>query len=230
MQIEVLHLVEGARQAHGTAVIIDVFRAFSLACYLFDKGAVKIIPVGNIEKAYYYKRIHPDYLLMGERNNRIMPGFDFGNSPFMIKDEDFTGRTVIHTTTAGTQGIVAALHADEVLTGSFVNADALVRYLNNKNPSTISLVCMGYAADHPTEEDTLCAEYLKQKLEKNEPDFATMVQEIRKTSGKRFFKPNKQEHCPKEDFDLCLRLNAFDFIIKAFNDEEFGIVLDTINC
>ncbi|MBN2480235.1 MAG: 2-phosphosulfolactate phosphatase [Bacteroidales bacterium] len=225
MQIEILHLIEGARQASGITVVIDVFRACSLACYMLDKGAVKIIPVGTVEKAYLYKRDHPGYLLIGERNNRTIPGFDFGNSPHGIKNEDFTGKTVIHTTSAGTQGIVNAVNADEILTGSFVNAGALIRYIAGKDPSHVSLVCMGYAARHPIEEDSLCAEYLKQKLEKHEPDFAAMVEDIRNTSGKRFFNPETQEYCPKEDFDLCLRLDAFDFVIKAERDEEFGIVL-----
>ncbi len=34
--INILHLIEGAKQAKGLMVIIDVFRAFSLECYLYD--------------------------------------------------------------------------------------------------------------------------------------------------------------------------------------------------
>ena len=40
MKIEILELVEGAQKAKGMTVIIDVFRAFSVACYAFDAGAV----------------------------------------------------------------------------------------------------------------------------------------------------------------------------------------------
>ena len=50
MQIEILHLIEGAKQAHGLVVIIDVFRAFSTACYAVRNGAAEIIPVGDGEK------------------------------------------------------------------------------------------------------------------------------------------------------------------------------------
>ena len=45
MHIEICHLIEGARNAEGLAVIIDVFRAFSLECYLFAAGAGEIRPV-----------------------------------------------------------------------------------------------------------------------------------------------------------------------------------------
>ena len=33
MKVEILEFVKGARNAKGVAVIIDVFRAFSVACY-----------------------------------------------------------------------------------------------------------------------------------------------------------------------------------------------------
>ncbi|MFO7655522.1 MAG: 2-phosphosulfolactate phosphatase, partial [Bacteroidales bacterium] len=65
MEIEILQLIEGARQAMGLTVIIDVFRAFSLACYIFDQGAEKIIPVGDIDMAYRLKENNPGYLLAG---------------------------------------------------------------------------------------------------------------------------------------------------------------------
>ena len=45
MHIEVLDLIEGAKQARGLTVIIDVFRAFSTACYVVQNGAREIIPV-----------------------------------------------------------------------------------------------------------------------------------------------------------------------------------------
>ena len=40
MEIGIYHLLEGAGQAEGLTVIIDVFRAFSLECWLYAMGAV----------------------------------------------------------------------------------------------------------------------------------------------------------------------------------------------
>jgi 2-phosphosulfolactate phosphatase len=39
MNIKVLHMVEGADEAPGVTVIIDVFRAFTVEAYLMNNGA-----------------------------------------------------------------------------------------------------------------------------------------------------------------------------------------------
>lgn len=82
MDIQILHMVEGAKQAVGLTVIIDVFRAFTVETYLMRNNAQKIIPVGDVQIAYDYKKAHPDTtLLCGERHGKIIDGFDYGNSP-----------------------------------------------------------------------------------------------------------------------------------------------------
>jgi len=217
MNIQILQLIEGAKNATGLTVVIDVFRAFSLACYAFSRGAERIIPVGDIEIAYSLKKAYPDYILVGERNEKKMPGFDFGNSPSHIISENFAGKTLVHTTSAGTQGLVNSVKADEILTGSFVNAGAIVSYIKKVQPETVSLVCMGYSALYPIEEDTFCAEYIKNELEGKPSDFAEMKKIIRAGSGKRFFETDKQAYSPSSDFELCTDLNRFSFIIKAFS-------------
>ena len=215
MDIQILQLIEGAKKARGLTVIVDVFRAFSLACYLIDQGAKEIIPVGNINEAYKLKENNPDFVLIGERDERIPEGFDYGNSPSLIQGIDFNEKTIIHTTSAGTQGLVNASNADELLTGSFVNAPAVIRYIKNKNPEKISLVCMGYAALYPTEEDTFCAEYIKNTLLGVPVNISSMIEIIRYSSGKRLFEPNNQEHSPESDFYLCTDIGKFDFVLKA---------------
>jgi len=215
MHITIHNFIEGAKEARGLTVVIDVFRAFSLACYLSDQGAEKILPVGNIERAYKLKEENPAYILIGERDEQIMPGFDYGNSPTQIANRDFSGKTIVHTTSAGTQGIVNAVHADEILTGSFVNAGAIISYIKKKNFPEISLVCMGYNAKYKVEEDSYCAEYIRNSLLGIPSDFGFMKEEIRKGSGQRFFIPENQNFAPSSDFDLCLNLNAFNFVLRA---------------
>lgn len=107
-RIEILDFEAGARAARGVAIVIDVFRAFSLACYAFANGARRMIPVADIEEARRLKEAHPKFVTLGERHARKLQGFDFGNSPTHIEHEDFTGRTLVHTTHAGTQGLVNA--------------------------------------------------------------------------------------------------------------------------
>ncbi len=225
MEIRILQLVEGARQARGLAVIIDVFRAFSVACYVFAKGARRIIPVGDIDTAYKLKRGNCGHILMGERGGKRPPGFDFGNSPTQIEHVDFSDKVVVHTTSAGTKGLVNATGADEVITGSFVNAAAVVEYINVKKPDVVSLVCMGDAGERETDEDTLCAEYLRDCLEGKEVDFERIVAHLRNyETSRKFFDPNR-EWAPERDFELCLLLNRFPFVLKAERNKEGSLTI-----
>ena len=215
MEIEILHLVAGARAARGIAVVIDVFRAFTTACFAFENGAKSILAVGELETAFAWKRAHPDYLLIGERHGAAPAGFDHGNSPAQLERIDLAGRTVIQTTSAGTQGLVNAVGADEVVTGAFVNAGAIVRYLRAKNPARVSVVCMGREALEPTVEDTACAEFLRDRLEERAPDFAALRERIRAAeSARKFFDP-EATWAPERDFELCLALDRFPFVLRA---------------
>jgi 2-phosphosulfolactate phosphatase len=222
MEIKILDLLDGAKEAVGLTVVIDVFRAFSLACYMADAGAAEILPVSDIQLAYLLKKQIPGSILVGERNERVPKGFDYGNSPTHILQADLNGKIIIHTTSAGTQGLVNAKKASERITGSFVNAPAIVDYIKFRKPENVSLVCMGYSLKHPTEEDTFCAEYIKQSLEGVEPDLEGMVNTIRKTSARRLFDPDNQEFSPSGDFYLCTDIGKFNFILKA--EESNGIL------
>ncbi len=224
MEINILQLLDGAKAANGLTVIIDVFRAFSTACYVFEGGIVKSYPVGDIEIAYRLKKKNPGYVLVGERNEQKPRGFDFGNSPSQLLNANLAGKTIVHTTSSGTQGIANATKADEIITGSFVNARAIVRYIQKKKPKTVSLVCMGYACEYPTDEDTLCAEFIKNELESKPNNFNEMIEIMRTGSGARFFDPEKQSWSPEKDFELCLNLNRFDFVLKVEKEGELNFL------
>ena len=225
MNIITTELLEGARAARGCAVIIDVFRAFTLECYLFAGGAGRILTVGSADTAYHLKEEHPDALLIGERQGIPLPGFDGGNSPAQFEKADVRGRMIIHTTSAGTQGIAAAAeHADEILTGSLVNANAIARYLLKKNPETVTLVAMGLDAKESAAEDVLCAKYIESILLGHPMDTAEVERQARDlqyTSGKRFFAPETQHIMPKEDFFLSIRPDIFPFVIRAERKDGF---------
>jgi len=220
MKIQILQLLDGAKKAEGLTVIIDVFRAFSVACYAYGQGVECIYPVGNIEEAYKLKKEHPKYILVGEREEQKPEGFDFGNSPSQLLKKDISGMIMVHTTSSGTQGIAYAHNASEIITGSFVNADAILKYIRIKKPDILSLVCMGYSCKYPVDEDTFFAEYIKDSLEGKTTDFAKIKDKLKKGSGARFFASSKQKWAPKEDFNLCLDLNRFPFVLKV--EEKHG--------
>lgn len=214
MNIRILQLIEGARAAHGLTVVIDVFRAFSLEAYLLAAGADRVIPIGEVDAARALKAGDPNRILAGERQGAILPGFDIGNSPSQLSRVDVTGKTVIHTTSAGTQGIANAIHADEILGGSLVNARATADYIRKSGAEEVSLVCMGLEALAPTEEDTLCAEYIKSLLEDRPIDLRGALEELRRTAGAKFFDPAMAEVFPTDDFWMCIDVDRFDFVMK----------------
>ncbi len=215
MEIRILEYIEGAKQAAGLTVIIDVFRAFKVGCYVMHNGAEKIIALGEVKRAFQLKQENPGYVLMGERNERKVEGFDYGNSPTHIEDVSFTGRTIVQTTSAGTQGLVQATEANEIITGSLVNADAVAAYIKQQKPSTVSLVAMGYNGRLPADEDRLCAEYVQARLFDTKPDMEEAILKLKEGSGKRFFDPKNTGHSPPNDFFLCTRIGFFDFVLKA---------------
>lgn len=215
MKVEIAEFVEGARNAKGIAVIIDVFRAFSVACYAFDAGAVRIIATSEISEALLLKRKYKNSVLVGERDERKIERFDYGNSPTEILKADLSGKTVIHTTTAGTQGLINAVNADTILTGSLVNAGAIVKYLKSVNPDHVSLVAMGYRATCSAEEDLLCAEMIEKALNNEKFNSEARIKDLQNSSGKRFFNPANMDFSPPTDFFLCTMINKFNFVLKA---------------
>lgn len=213
-QIEIADFVAGARAARGLVVVIDVFRAFSVAAYAFANGASRVIPVAALETARALKDRYPHALLIGERHARPLPGFDAGNSPTQLLDLDLRGRTLIHTTHAGTQGLTQAVCADEVITGALVNAAAIVRYIRQRRPSHVTLVRMGHEARERCDEDDLCADLLQRRLLGEAPEVSLLRERLRAAaSATKFFDP-ACDWAPQRDFELCTAVDTFDFVLQ----------------
>jgi 2-phosphosulfolactate phosphatase len=215
MKIDILEFVEGAKDARGIAVIIDVFRAFSTACYAYYSGASRVIATGTADNAFILKEQYRSAVLAGERDEKKIVGFDLGNSPTEFIRTDLRGKTVILTTTAGTNGLLNAINAEIIVTGSLVNAGAVARYIRSLCPSHVSLVAMGYRATHPADEDILCAEIIKSGLVDSGNDYHDRISLLRESSGKRFFDPANIGFSPPTDYFLCTMLNRFDFVLKG---------------
>lgn len=216
MKIKIVH---NANEATGIAVIIDVFRAFTVEPYLINNGAEMLIPVRDIQDAYDYKKNNKNCILIGERKGVMVSGFDYGNSPSQIENVDFTGKTVIHTTSCGTQGIVKAINAKEIITGSLVNANAISKYIMAREAEEVSLVSLCHPGEKPFDEDELCAYYIKSLLE-NKPlkNLNEEIEKLKTTTGAKFFDKSLQEVFPEKDFRLCTEVDKFNFVLKANKD------------
>lgn len=214
MHIRIVDHVAGAQSACGLTVVIDVFRAFSVAAYAFARGAARSIPVAEVEAARALKAAHPDAILLGERFAKPLPGFDCGNSPTELERFDVQGRTLIHTTHSGTQGLANALRADEVITGALVNCAAIVRYIRERHPGEVTLVRMGQEARERCAEDDVCADLIAARLRGESPDTTGVREQLRcAASARKFFDP-ACTWAPERDFELCTEVDIFDFVLR----------------
>lgn len=227
MRVQILELIEGAKKAEGLTVIIDVFRAFTTECYCFAGGAVKSYPIGSMEDAFALKREHPDWVLLGERGGAKVEGCDLGNSPWDAMNYDFRGKTMIHSTSAGTQGIVNAARASatQIITGSLVNAKAICDYIRAQNPETVSLVAMGKAGVTSVPEDLLAADYMRALLEDDRSyDIDGRIEYLKDHGGEQFFDPALAHIFPREDYPLCVALNRFGFILRVEKEGDMLVI------
>ena len=162
----------------GIAVIMDIFRASNTIISCLATGAEYIIPMGALEDAIARKQQFPDHILFGERKGLIAEGCEYGNSPFEASQLPLKDKKIIITTSAGSQGIVNATLADEILIGSFANAAAIVKYIKEKNPAHVSLIAMGLESTEKAEEDELCGQYIMAQLRGESMDFAEIKNKL----------------------------------------------------
>lgn len=224
-EIKILQLLDGAKMAEGLTVVIDVFRCFTFEAFALNSMAKHIYISDDIDKCLQLKSDNNDYIIAGERDGVTLQGFDLGNSPAeLIMNFDVEDKTIIHSTSSGVRGIVNAKGASEILGGSFVTAKAIAKYILDKNPKKVSLVCMGWSCVRPTDEDTVCAEYIKSLLIGEEMDLSEKLPSFKDGCGKHFFDNKDKKSFPMPDFFMCLMPNIFDFVLKAEYDEKLGLI------
>ena len=216
MEIRIGSLTRDARDAAGTAIIIDVFRAFTTAAIAFDRGATQITLVAEADDALALHRGGVGDLLMGEVDGRRPDGFDFGNSPYEISQADVLGKSLVQSTRAGTVGVAAASDgADEIYLGSFVVAQATADAVRRGAPAALSIVAMGDQGRVRSDEDEQCALYLRNIIEGRRPDFAA-VKSLIMTGGatQKFFDPGQPQYRP-EDVGLALDVDRYPFAMRV---------------
>lgn len=198
-------------------MVIDVFRAFSTACYLSSAGVQSIWAVSDAQTALEMRRHDPGILLMGERGGFRIPGFDLGNSPCQVMAAgQLPGRSVVMTTSNGTRGLAGAGRAGTVITGGFVNAGAIVAYIKRQAPQVVTMVCMG-SGGRPAIEDTLCGIYLRSRLLGEGVAFDRIRETILNHGRLTHFYDPSCTDMPLEDLNLCLAEDLFNFVLIARN-------------
>jgi 2-phosphosulfolactate phosphatase len=204
-------LLDTCGKADDIVVVIDVLRAFSTAAYAFGSGAHRITLVASVEEALLMKKRDPSVLLMGEVDGLKIDGFDFGNSPTELANQDLVGRQLVQRTTAGTQGVVRSTNAGIILASSFCCAGATARFLHPFHDHTVTFVITGITSDGRGSEDEACADYLESLLKGENPDNETYLRRVRESkNAQKFISPGGSAF-PLSDLELCTSANRFNF-------------------
>lgn len=212
-------LLEGAQQAEGTVVIIDVYRAFTTAAVAFLKGAEKIILVAEVEEAIALREKGAGDLCVGEVDGKRPDGFDHNNSPFEMCRADLTGKTVIQSTRAGTVGVCAAGKAKRIYGGSLVVAEATADAIRAEDPEVVTLVAMGWAGKTRTDEDEQCGLYLRNLLEGRKPNPEYVREMVMAGGESQKFGDPATPHFHPRDRDIALRIDAAPFAISIAEED-----------
>ena len=202
-------------RARGTVVVIDVLRAFTTAAFAFLRGAKVILPVATVEEAFAMREDDADLLLMGETNALPVPGFDLPNSPHSVGRAELAGRTIVHRSTAGTQGIVRTREFDRMFATGLTTARATVRAILSEPTETVSFIATGVKPTGGGEEDSACAHYMEQLLRGNSVDQAAIVERVLHSSAAQMFLDPEEPDFPPQDVELALDMDRFDFAMPV---------------
>lgn len=147
-------------------VVIDVLRATSTIATVLYNGAKAIIPVDSVEKCIRLGR-DMECITAGERDGKIAEGLQYGNSSFEYPRTFIQNKILVLTTTNGTKLLHMALAkgATEIITGSFLNLDAVCQHLVAQKRNVI-LACAGWK-DRVNMEDTLFAGAVINQVKEN---------------------------------------------------------------
>ncbi len=143
-------------------VIIDVFRATSTIAAALHNGARVVIPVASVEDCISMTDTVDNCITAGERDGKVAPGLQYGNSPLEYPPSFINGKNLALTTTNGTRLLHMVKDAYAIITGAFLNLDAVCQYLVTENKKVL-LACSAWK-DRVNMEDTLFAGAVVEKL------------------------------------------------------------------
>jgi 2-phosphosulfolactate phosphatase len=210
-------------------VVIDVLRATTTITVALSNGAKEFIPAESVSTAARISKGLGNSLLCGERNGKIIEGFNLGNSPFEYKSEVIKDKSLIFSTTNGTLSITKSRLAKSCVLAGFVNLSVAVEHIKSLKGDVI-IVCSGKLNNFCI-EDAVCAGTIinnllqdeKDKYELNDSAYACLrlgkiltIKVDEPLSEKILEMLNKSEHgkylCSigfAEDLKLCSEIDSY---------------------
>ncbi len=204
-------------------VIIDILRATTTISVALDNGCKGMLAVSGTEDSEVFRE--RGYLLAGERNGYKLEGYDFGNSPQEFTSEKVMGKSIVITTTNGTQALVMSKDAEKIWVSSFYNLTATVDAIVETGLPVV-LFCAGWK-NRFNLEDSLFAGAMIALLQKRgfdiEDDASRAALSMYKDAGSDFsgYLANanhvqrfKSMHA-ESDLEVCLRTDVSKFAVMA---------------
>jgi 2-phosphosulfolactate phosphatase len=230
LDIMVKYLYEGARDAEGLTVIVDILRAGTVIATALHRCIEYIVPCIELQQAYGLQ--NDGYLIAGEIDGQKPNGFNYGNSPAALLKENLTGRKLALTTMAGTRGIVAAKGADEILIGGFINNSAIEDYIKKANPKTVTIVAMGYRDTKETKrapEDDEYAFFLRDRLLGKSPDVQEIIRRILKDESTQRYRDPGNHIFPRADLFHSLTYDKYKVVPRVSREGDLLVIRNALN-
>jgi 2-phosphosulfolactate phosphatase len=210
--VEVIHAtgIDGARQARGIAVVIDVIRSFTVSAYALVGGARECRLVRTTDEARALAATIPGALISAEEDTLPIPGIPISNSPTQVSEADLTGRVLVQRSSAGTQVAAAVQPGVDIFAGSLVVAKATVQACLLRRPSHLTLIA---SADHP--EDHACARYMDAIIRGENPDAEELMQPYIRSERYERAMSGTWPGFPPTDIALALMPDRFNFAMPV---------------
>ena len=227
--------VAPADVANRVVAVVDVLRASTSIAVALENGARAVIPLASSEDVVSRAKnlARSEVKLAGERRSQQISGFDYGNSPLEFTKENVDGKTILMSTTNGTNAILAVQGARDVLIASYVNFSAVLSMLRAalRGGTDVAIVCAGQEK-HFSLEDSACAglfvQHITEKHTKAEiNDAAQAAMLIDKKFGanrKKLFKASTHgialaEAGFSDDLDACAELDSYS-VVPVYQDRQ----------
>lgn len=155
-RVDVRWRTDGQQVDKGNvAIVVDVLRACTNLITAFSMGAKRCRVTAGTGEARELART-TDAILMGERDNQKINGFDYGNSPVQLEQQKIDNSTIIFTSTNFPSALAAAGEASNVLLGALVNLSAVCEKAANlaiNSDADITLMLAGEHSQRHAAED-----------------------------------------------------------------------------
>jgi 2-phosphosulfolactate phosphatase len=216
--VQIIHLtgIEGARNARGVVVVIDVLRSFTVSAYALAGGARECLLVPTIAEARALHAKIPGSLLSAEEEALPVPGIPISNSPTQVKAAELHDRVLIQRSSAGTNVMAAVESADAIYAASLVVAQATVNACLSVRPRLLTLIA---SADHP--EDHACATYMEGLVRGDGPDLDRLLQPLRDSDRYARAMSGQWPGFPQSDLELSLATDRFDFAMPVTRHADY---------